>query len=94
MMPHYIEYENIRYDDPSLQAELQKLIEDVAAAERARSPIQNQHRQAESELDVGSITEEDFRKVDSQFISANNRIAAAKKKIDEFLQRYKNYRVL
>lgn len=93
-MPHYTEYENIRYDDPSLQAELQKLIEDVAVAERARVPVQDQHRQAESELDVGGITEEDFRKIDSQFISANNRIATAKKKIDEFLQRYKNFRVV
>ncbi len=93
-MAHYTQYENIRYDDPLLQAELQKLIEEVAVAERARSPLQAQHRQAEADQDVGTITEEEFRDIDSRFISANNRIAAAMKKVDDFLGRYKNFNVV
>jgi hypothetical protein len=92
-MPHYSEYEKIRYDDPSLQAELQRLIQEVAAAEQARTPIQDQHRQAESGRDRGSVSEGEYQALDRKFISANNSIAAAKKKVDEFLGRYKNYRV-
>ena len=93
IMPHYTDYENIRYDDPSLQAEFQRLVEDIAAAERARAPIQQRHREAEAAQDVGKVSDSEFRSIDSQYISANNRIAAAKKKADEFLGRFKNYRV-
>jgi outer membrane protein TolC len=92
-MPLYSDYERIRYDDPGLQAEFQRLVEAVAAAERARAPIQDQHRKAESDMDTGVVSESDFRSIDRQFIQANNTIAAAKKKVDEFLGRYKNYRV-
>ncbi|HEX6289454.1 MAG TPA: hypothetical protein VFZ66_09705 [Herpetosiphonaceae bacterium] len=92
-MPLYTEYERIRYDDPQLQAELQRLIQEVAAAERAREPLQEQHRKAERDMDTGVVSESDFRAIDSQYIKANNQIAAAKKKVLEFLGRYKNYRV-
>ena len=92
-MPHYTHYENIHYDDPALQAELQRLIEDVAIAERARAPIQQRHREAEAEHDTGAISQSEFRAVDNQYISANNKIAAAKKKIDDFLGRNKNFHV-
>ena len=92
-MPLYTEYERIRYNDPTLQAEFQRLIEEMAAAERAREPIQEQHRKAESDMDTGVVKESEFRAIDSQYIKANNRIAAARKKIEEFLGRYKNYRV-
>lgn len=92
-MPLYTKYEGIRYEDPRVQAEFQRLLEDVAAAERAREPVQQRHRQAESERDVGAITEKQYREADDQFISANNTIARALKKVDEFLQRNKDYRV-
>lgn len=92
-MSHYSDYERIRYDDPALQAEFQRLIQEVAAAERARAPIQDQHRRAESDMDTGVVSESQFRSIDSQYIKANNTIAAAKKKVDEFLGRHKNYRV-
>lgn len=92
-MPHYTQYENIRYDDPALQAELQRLIEAVAVAERARAPLQQRHREAEAGQDTGTVSESEFRAIDSQYISANNKIAAAKKRVDEFLGRFKNYRV-
>lgn len=92
-MPVYTQYEGIRYDDPGLQAEFQRLIEEIAAAERARAPIQERERQAEADRDAGAISDAQFRAIDSQFISANNKIAAAKRKVDEFLGRYKNYRV-
>lgn len=93
-MPLYTKYEGIRYDDPALQAELQRLIEAVAAAERARAPVQQQHREAEEQREVGDISERQFRQVDDRFIAANNNIAAAMKKVDEFLGRYKSYRVI
>lgn len=92
-MPLYSDYERIRYDDPGLQAEFQRLIQEVAAAEHARAPIQEQHRKAESDMDTGAASESDFRSLDRQFIQANNTIAAAKKKVEEFLGRYKNFRV-
>ena len=92
-MPRYTQYEGIRFDDPTLQAEFQRLIEEVAAAERARAPIQQQHRQAEEGRDSGNMSDSQFRSVDQQYISANNKIAAAMKKVDEFLGRNKNYRV-
>lgn len=92
-MPHATQYEGIRYDDPMLQTEFQRLVEEVAAAERARTPIQQQHRQAEEGRDAGAVSDSQFRSVDQQFLSANNKIAAAKKKVDEFLGRNKNYRV-
>jgi hypothetical protein len=92
-MPRYTQYEGIRYDDPMLQAEFQRLIEEVAAAERARGPIQQQHRQAEEGRDAGDVSDSQFRSVDQQYIAANNKIAAAMKKVDEFLGRNKNYRV-
>jgi predicted nucleic acid-binding Zn-ribbon protein len=93
MMPQYTEYERIRYDDAGLQAEFQRLIEEVATAERSRAPLQEQHRKAETGMDTGVVSEPEFRAIDSQYIKANNRIAAAKKKVDEFLGRHKNYRV-
>jgi outer membrane protein TolC len=92
-MPLYSDYERIRYDDPGLQAEFQRLVEEIAAAERARAPIKDQHRKAEGDMDTGVVSEADFRSIDRQFIQANNAIAAAKKKVDEFLGRYKNFRV-
>lgn len=91
-MPHSAEYQGIRYDDPSLQAEFERLVQAVAAAEQARAPIQEQHRRAEGAQDRGGAAEAEFRALDRQFISANNSIAAAKKKVDEFLGRYKNYK--
>ncbi len=92
-MPHYTQYENIRYDDPALQAELQRLIQAVAAAERARAPIQQRHREAEAQQDAGTMSGAEFQTIDRQYISANNKIAAAKKNIDEFLGRNKNFHV-
>ena len=90
-MPHYTQYEGIRYDDPHLQAEFQRLVEEVATAERARAPIQQRHRQAEQEREAGDMSDSQFRAVDDQFISANNKIAAAKRKVEEFLGRHKHY---
>lgn len=90
-MPHATQYQGIHYDDPLLQAEFERLVGEVAAAENARAPIQRQHRQAEEGRDAGDVSDSQFRSVDQQFISANNRIAAAKKKVDEFLGRNKNY---
>lgn len=93
-MPHYTEYERIRYDDPSLQAEFQRLVEEIATVERARAPIQQRHRQAEEGREAGDLPESQFRAIDDQYIAANNKIAAAKKKADEFLGRFKNFRVV
>lgn len=92
-MPHYTQYEGIRYDDPHVQAEFQRLVEEVAGAERARAPIEEQHRAAERGRDSGNVSDSEYRSIDDQYISANNSIARAKKKVDEFLQRNKDYRV-
>ncbi len=93
-MPLYTKYEGIRYDDPNVQAEFQRLVEQIAAAERARAPLEDRHRRAEGERDRGKISELQYNEVDDQYISANNTIARAIKKVDEFLGRNKDYRVM
>jgi len=92
-MPLYTKYEGIRYDDPHVQAEFQRLVEAVAAAERARGPIEDRHRRAEAERDRGNISESQYNDIDKQYVSANNAIARAIKKVDEFLGRNKDYHV-
>ena len=87
------EYSGIRYDDPRLQAEFERLLAEVEACERSRTPVQESHRNAERAYEDGEISERQFRTVDDQYISANNKIAAAKKNVDQFLQMNKNYRV-
>lgn len=91
-MPLYTKYEGIRYDDPSTQAEFQRLIEAVAAAERARAPLEQRQRQAEVDREAGDLSDSQFRAIDDKYIDANNTIARAIKKVDEFLQRNKDYR--
>ena len=93
-MPLYTKYEAIRYDDPNVQAEFQRLVEEVATAERARAPIQEQHRRAEGERDRGKLSESQYNDVDHTYIAANNSIARAIKKVDEFLGRNKDNQVV
>lgn len=92
-MPLYTKYEGIRYNDARVQAEFQRLVEEVAAAERARGPVEERHRSADGERDRGKISESQYNEIDNQYISANNTIARAIKKVDEFLGRNKDYRV-
>ena len=87
------EYDGMRYDDPRAQAEFERLLAEVRAAEQSREPIQQRHREAERNMDIGSVSDSEYRSVDSQYIAANNKIAAAKKKVNEFLARNKDYRV-
>jgi hypothetical protein len=87
------EYRGIRYDDPWLQRELERLIADVDALEQARRPVEDEHRQAERAREDGDISEREFRAVDDRYLAVNNKIAAAKKKIDQFLQTNKHFRV-
>ncbi len=93
-MALYAKYDGIRYDDPRLQAEFQRLVEAVAASERARRPIQQRHQEVERAREDGAISDTEFRAVDDQYIAANNKIAAAMRKVDEFLGRNKDYRVV
>ena len=92
-MPIRNQYAGFSYDDPRVQAEFQRLLDEVDAAEQARAPIQQQHRQAENSRDAGSMSDAQFGAVDRQFIAANNKIAAAKRKVDHFLSQNKDYRV-
>ncbi len=87
------EYRGIRYDDPWLQREFERLLSEVDALERARAPVEEEHRKAERAREDGEISEREFRAVDDRYIAANNKIAAAKKRVDQFLQANKNYRV-
>jgi predicted RNase H-like nuclease (RuvC/YqgF family) len=87
------EYQGIRYDDPRLQAEFERLLAEVEAAERARAPLKQQFFEAERQRESGNLSGREFEATENRFISANNKIAAAKRKVDQFLGRNKNYRV-
>ncbi|WP_026370237.1 hypothetical protein [Kallotenue papyrolyticum] len=87
------EYRGIRYDDPRLQAEFERLLAEVERLEQARRPIEEEHRRAELAREEGDLSEREFRTVDDRYIAMNNQIAAAKRRVDQFLQTNKNYRV-
>jgi hypothetical protein len=87
------EYQGIRYDDPQLQAEFERLIAQVTAADRARAPFAQQMQEAERARDTGKIDRDQFETTEDKYISANNTIARAKRAVDQFLGEYKNYHV-
>jgi outer membrane protein TolC len=87
------EYAGIRYDDPQLQAEFERLLGEVAAAERARAPFAQQFQEAERQREAGRIASTQFEAAEDKYIGANNNIARAKRAVDQFLGQYKNYRV-
>jgi hypothetical protein len=86
------EYRGISYDDPRRQSEFEQLLGAVAAAEQERDPVGQRHAKAERDLEDGSISEDQFRTIDDQYIAANNRIAAAKRAVDAFLTQNNDYR--
>ncbi len=86
-------YQGIRYDDPRLQAEFERLLAQVEAAERARAPLRERFNQAEHEREMGNLSRDEFETIEDQYIGANNKIAAAQRAVDRFLGTYKNYRV-
>lgn len=87
------EYRGIRYDNPNVQAQFERLLEAVVAAEREREPIAKRHRLIEQDADSGVGSDANFRAVDDAFIAANNKIATAKRVVDAFLQQNRNYQV-
>ena len=85
-------YRDIYYDQPHVQAEFEQLFQRIRDAERARAPIGERHRQAEREVDSGSMSDAEYRSVEDASIAANNAIAAAQRAVDEFLHVHRNYR--
>lgn len=87
------DFSGISFDEPRRQAEFEKLVAAVVAAEQEREPIGQRHKKAERELDDGDISDSQFRTVDDQYIAANNKIAAAKHAVDAFLTQNNDYKV-
>ena len=85
-------YRGIRYDDPHVQAEFERLVQRIGAAEQARAPVAEQHRKAERAVEEGAASDAQFQAVDDAYIAANNAIAAAQRAVDEFLRNNRNYR--
>ena len=85
------EFRGISFEDPRRQAEFERLLGQVTAAESDRSPIGTRHKQAEQDYDGGSMSEQDFRAVDDEYIAANNKIADAKRAVDDFLTSNRDY---
>jgi hypothetical protein len=85
-------YRGIHYDDPRVQAEFERLVQQIRDAEQARAPIAERHRKAERDAESGAISDTHFRSVDHEYIGANNAIAAAQRAADDFLRRNHNYR--
>ena len=84
-------YLGIRYDDPGVQAEFERLLQAIRAAEQARAPIAARHRQSERDLEEGAISDAQFRAIDKDYIAANNAIAAAQHAADAFLRQHHDY---
>ena len=84
-------YRGIYYDDPYVQAEFQRLVQGIIAAEQARAPIAERHRKAERDVESGAMSDRQFRSVDDEYIATNNAIAAAQRAADDFLRRNANY---
>lgn len=85
-------YSGIRFDDPHVQAQFERLLQGVVAAEQARAPIADRHRRAERDAEDGTLSDTQFKTVDSAYIAANNAIAAAQRAVDEFLHANRNYK--
>jgi hypothetical protein len=85
-------YRDLYFDEPQVQAEFERLVERVRAAERAREPIGTRHRQAERGSEAGTLSNAEYRKADDEYIAAGNAIAAAQRAVDEFLHTHRNYR--
>lgn len=86
------EFGGISFDDPRSQAEFERLVAAVRAAEQERAPIGQRHVQAEQELDEGTLSDDQFRVIDDQYIAANNNIAAAKHAVDAYLTQNNQYK--
>lgn len=85
-------YQGIHFDDPSVQAEFERLVQRVVDAEHAREPVAARHRQAERDVDDGRLSDGQFQPIDRSYIAANNAIAAAQHAVDAFLQQHRDYR--
>lgn len=85
-------YRGIHYDEPHVQAEFERLVQQIRAAEQARAPIAARHKQAERDVEAGRLSYAQFRTIDDAYIAANNAIAAAQRAVDAFLQLHRNYR--
>ena len=85
-------YRGIYYDEPHVQAEFDRLVQRVRDAEQTRAPVSGRHRQAESEVEAGTLSDKQFRSVDDEYIAAGNRIAAAQRAVDDFLNLHRNYK--
>ena len=84
-------YRGIRYDDPDVQAEFERLLQGIRDAEQARAPIAARHHQAERDLEEGALSDAQFRSIDDAYIAANNAIAAAQHAADAFLRQHRDY---
>ncbi len=85
------EFAGISFRDQRTQAEFDRLVDAVAAAEQARAPLAQRHAQLERDLDAGRVSDAQFRAIDEQYIAANNAIAAAKRAVDAFLVQHRDY---
>ena len=85
-------YHGISYDEPHVQAALERLVQRIRNAEQARVPIAERHRKAERAMEEGTISDAQFRPIDAEYIAANNAIAAAQRAVDDFLRANHNYR--
>jgi hypothetical protein len=85
-------YRGIYYDEPHVQAEFERLVQGISEAERDRAPLADRQRTAAREVEAGAISDKQFQSADAAFIAANNKIAAAQRAVDAFLQANKNYK--
>jgi hypothetical protein len=86
-------YRDLYFDEPHVQAEFERLVQAIRDAERARAPIGERHRQAERGAETGAVSDADYRSAEDKYIAASNKIAAAQRAVDKFLQANRNYRV-
>ena len=85
-------YRGIYFEEPHVQSEFERLVEQVRAAERAREPLSQRQNKAERGAEAGTLSDKEYRSAEDAYIAAGNAIAAAQRAVDKFLQENRNYR--
>ena len=86
-------YRDFYYEEPHVQAEYERLVQQLRNAEAARTPVGQQHEQAERAEEAGAISEKSYRSSEQAYVAASNAIAEAKRAVETFLNRNGNYKI-
>lgn len=85
-------YRDLYFENPTIQAEFERLVQLVRDAELARQPMGSRQRSVEDADASGKLSEKEYRNAEDEYIAAGNKIAAAQRAVNAFLQQNRNYK--